>query len=192
MRSGSLKLSIGALALAAGLAGAAIAQAPSAAPPEGGRHMVQLTPEQKQARLAEMRQKMAQHHAERAKLMHDALGITPNQEGAWKTFQDSMTPPTPPKPPAENLTTPQRLDEQLARVNERAAEAKKRIDATKRLYAALTPTQQKSFDALQKLRGGREGMRGERGHGGRGGHDGMRGGMHGPGGPDGFGGPPPG
>jgi hypothetical protein len=191
MRSGSLKLSIGALALAAGLAGAAIAQAPSAVRPDNDRAMIQMTPEQKQQRLAEMRQKFAEHHAERATLMHDALGIQPNQEGAWKAFQDSMVRPAPPKPRAENLTTPQRLDEQLARVNERAAEAKKHIEATKRLYAALTPTQQKSFDALQKMhRGGRGGMMREhfREHGG----PGMRGGMRGPNGPDGFGGPPPG
>ncbi len=82
-------------------------------------------------------------------------------------------------------------------MNERAAQAKKRIDATKRLYAALTPTQQKSFDALQKLHRGergkmREHFRGRFGPGGEGGGHGWRGGMRGPGGPDGPGGPPPG
>jgi hypothetical protein len=182
----SVKLSLGALALAAGLAATSFAQAPMP-PAEGGRHMMQMTPEQKQQRLTQMREKMHERRAEHAKLMHDALGIQPNQENAWKAYQDALPPPAPPKPPAENLTTPQRLDEQLARVNDRAAQAKKRIEATKRLYAALTPTQQKSFDALQKMHRGDHGGK-MRGHGVRG-HDGhgMRGGMHGH-----DGGPPPG
>ncbi len=108
MRTG-LKLSMGALALAAGLAGAAIAQAPPGAPPmDGGRHMTQLTPEQKQQRLGEMRQKMEARRAEHAKLLHDALGITASQEGAWKTFQDSMVPPAPPAPRQTAKASPRR------------------------------------------------------------------------------------
>lgn len=193
----SVKISLGALALAAGLAATSFAQAPAPqGPPQGqngGRGMMrggpQMTPEQMQQRRDEMRQRMEQRRDERAKLMHDALGIQPNQENAWKAYQDALKPPTPPAPPAAGAappTTLQRLDQELARSNERAAEVKKRVDATKRFYAALTPTQQKSFEALQQMRGDRGGMmRGRMRDGfGQGGP-----GMRGPGDGRGFGGP---
>ena len=74
------------------------------------------------------------------------------------------------------LTTPQRLDEMVTKMAERTAkrqaELLAHVAAIKQFYAALTPTQQKVFDAL----GG--GMNGWMGHG-RGGrmHTGM---MEGP------------
>lgn len=186
----SVNLSLGALALAAGLATTSVAQAPQG-PPDGRPGMMrdggQMTPE----RRAEMRQKMEQRREERARQMHDVLGIQPNQENAWNAFQAALKPPTPPAPPAANaapLTTMQRLDQMLARSNERNAEVRKRVDATKKFYAALTPTQQKSFDALAQMRGERRGMMRERfGHEGGPGMGGP--GMRGRGGP---GGPPPG
>jgi uncharacterized membrane protein YgcG len=159
--------------------------------------MQMMTPEQREARRAEMRNRMQERRGERQKLLHDALGITPNQENAWKAYTDAMAPPALPPPRAQNaapMTIPQRADERAARANEMAAMVKKRTDATKRLYAALTPTQQKSLEALQQMqRGGRDG-RGDRGP--RGGRDGPRGGFGGgPGGfgsgPGGPGGPPP-
>ena len=45
------------------------------------------------------------------------------------------------------LTTPQRLDRMQTRQAERSAMFAKRIDATRSFYAALTPEQQKTFDA---------------------------------------------
>ncbi len=184
----SINVSLGAFALAGGLTAASFAQAPAG--PPGGEprgpgmrigQMQMLTPEQREARRAEMRERMQERRGERQKLMHDALGITPNQENAWKAYTDAMAPPAQPQPRADNaapLTVPQRADQQAARAAEMAANVKKRTDATKRLYAALTPTQQKSFEALRQMqRGGRDG-RGERGM--RGGRDGR-----GPGGPPG-------
>jgi periplasmic protein CpxP/Spy len=145
-----------------------------------------------------MQKQREERQAKRAQLMHDALGITANQEGAWKTFQDAMKPPafTPPtaerRAQIEAMTTTQRLDERLARQTEMYNFAKTRTEATKRFYNTLTATQKKSFDALAQMngRGDGPGMRGGRG-GGMGG--GMRGpgggGGGGPGGP--MGGPPP-
>lgn len=155
---------MGALALATSLASTSLAQAPPGPGPGGPRMMrdgAQLTPEQRQQRRAEMRTRMQERRAERMQLMHDALGVQPNQEAAWKAWQDAMTPPEPPAPPTANtaLTTPQRLDQQLAQANERAANVRKRVEATKRFYAQLTPSQQKSFDALQKMQGRGDGDR---------------------------------
>jgi hypothetical protein len=65
------------------------------------------------------------------------------------------------------------------RMGERQAMFEKHAAAVKTFYAALSPAQQHTFDALAKMRG----------HGGRGGgmghhhmHGGMGGGMHGGGG----------
>jgi Spy/CpxP family protein refolding chaperone len=152
---------------------------------------------------AAMQKLREERQAKRAQLMHDALGITANQESAWKAFQDAMKPPafTPPtadrRAQLEAMTTPQRLDERLARQTEMYNVVKARTEATKRFYNQLTPTQKKSFDALAQMggRGDGPGMRG-----GRGDRGGMGGGMRGPGGPGGggrggpggpMGGPPP-
>jgi hypothetical protein len=74
------------------------------------------------------------------------------------------------------MTTPERLDQQLA-------EMRQRVDATKRFYAQLSPEQKQTFDSTPMLAMGPEG-------GPRGGPGGRRG-RGGPGGPDqGFGAPP--
>ena len=80
------------------------------------------------------------------------LKITAEQETAWNSFTDAIKPPaTPPQHPdhAEwaKLTTPERIDRMQAMHSARAAEMSKRADATKTFYAALTPDQQKVFDA---------------------------------------------
>jgi len=53
------------------------------------------------------------------------------------------------------LTTPQRLDRMQARQAERNAMFTQRADATRSFYAALTPEQQKTFDAESMARFGR-------------------------------------
>jgi hypothetical protein len=69
--------------------------------------------------------------------------------------------------PAAPLTTPQRLDRQRERMTERMAQFERRSAAIKRFYGALSPSQQKAFDALRPA-GGRGGP-GHRAHrGGRG------------------------
>jgi protein CpxP len=100
------------------------------------------------------------------------LKITPTQEGAWTSFTASMQPPAhgarpTPEQRAEfaKLTTPQRIDKmremRAQRQAERNAAMDKRGEATKTFYAALSPDQQKTFDA-EHLRHGRHG--GPEGH----------------------------
>ena len=118
--------------------------------------------------------------------MKTQLNITPAQEGAWTTFTAAMQPPTSmatrtgwrqsPEQRAEmaKLSTPERIDKMRAlrtqRMTEMNATMDKRGEATKTLYAALTPAQQKVFDAEHSaMRGGRDG------HGGGGHHGGMGG-----------------
>jgi hypothetical protein len=68
------------------------------------------------------------------------------------------------------LTTPQRLERMEARRAERSAMFAKRAEATKTFYAALTPEQQKTFDAETVHFGGHRGD-----HDGHRGHEGQRG-----------------
>lgn len=132
----------------AGLAVAAMAQTPPTAPPapdaparhaqEHARHDAhkhRASAEQRQARLKE------------------ALKITAAQEPAWNVYTASLLPPGPRdragRPDREALkamTTPQRIEHLRAMQAARAAEMERRTDAVLRLYAALTPEQQKLFD----------------------------------------------
>jgi hypothetical protein len=52
------------------------------------------------------------------------------------------------------LTTPERLDRQAAHMTKMAETFQKRASATKAFYAALSPSQQKAFDALGPHGGG--------------------------------------
>jgi hypothetical protein len=189
-----------ALALALGVSGALAQQAggPPAGGPmmgrDGGPMMGRDGGGWGKMDPAEMQKRMAEHHAKHMQKLHDLLGITSNQEGAFKTFADSMTPPkmgdwAERRKEIDSMTTPQRLDERLARATERYNAEKSRIDATKRFYAQLTPTQKKSFDAASDMMrdhhdGRGRGMMGGRGGpgmmGGPGGGPGMMGGPDGP------------
>ena len=83
------------------------------------------------------------------------LRITPQQEGAWTTYTAAIRPPqrdagAPRFDRAEfaKLTTPQRIDRMREMRARHQAEADQRGDAVKTFYAALTPAQQQTFDAL--------------------------------------------
>lgn len=126
--------------------------------------------------LAEMtarHEAMRRQHAEDLKTV---LRLRPDQEAALAAFTAAHEPrrferrlPTAPGA----MTTPQRL-EKMARVEaEMDAHHKARRDALAKFYAALSPDQQKAFDALHRLKG----------HGGHGG--GTRVMMHGRGAPQG-------
>lgn len=131
----------------------------------------------------------AKAHAEaRIHALHDLLNIHPDQEAAFQTFIAAMHPTKdeadrkPPEPgEMAHLTTPERLDRISARMAEHQARFQAMITATKTFYAALTPEQQRAFDALPPMMG-----RGPMGHGhgggGWGGHHGGwdRGGPPGP------------
>jgi periplasmic protein CpxP/Spy len=107
----------------------------------------QMSPE-RQERMAK---KMAEKMAERQAKLKTALQITPAQEPAWTAFVGSMAMPKamarPSKTDMEKMTTPQRLDHMQAMKTQRDAHMTQRMQATKTFYNALTPEQQKRFDA---------------------------------------------
>jgi hypothetical protein len=118
---------------------------------------------------AAMRQKMEARRAERLKALHDALNIRPDQESAFVAFAASMQPPTRSGGGPEGIksdraalaamSTPERLDRMSQMMDARMARMKasfqQRETATKALYAALSPDQKRTMDALPGLaRGG--------------------------------------
>lgn len=124
---------------------------------------------------------MAQHHAKRLADLKGQLKLTAAQEPAWTTFTASMQPGERPArldhKDMEKLTTPERIDRMRAMHAQHAAEADRRGEATKTFYAALTPEQQKTFDAKAHRGPRMDGMKGgeghRRGHGDKGEHRGM-------------------
>lgn len=107
------------------------------------------------------------------------LKITAAQEAAWSAYTDAMKPGAgmmnhqrPDPAEMAKLTTPERLDKMQAlraqRMGEMSAAMEKHTQATKALYAQLTPEQQKLFDAaaMPGQRGAQGGQRGPKaGHG---------------------------
>jgi len=117
---------------------------------------------------AKMQEVVAKHQTD----LKAKLKLSPTQEGAWNAFTASMQLPanmgmrmSPENRQARHdemskLSTPERIDRMSALKVQRDAEMAKRQDATKTFYAALTPEQQKVFDANamgRGLRGGRGG-----------------------------------
>jgi len=119
---------------------------------------------------------MMQHHlerqqqraAQRQERLKQILQITPAQEGAWSIWiasrQAGKSFPRGQRAEFARLTTPERIDRIRALRAARMAEADRRGEATKAFYAALTPAQQKAFDALQPERGFKRGGGHYRGH----------------------------
>lgn len=107
-------------------------------------------------------ERMQQHQ----KQLHDALKLTPDQEGAWKKFAESVQ--APPRPergdPADwaKLTAPERAEKMLEFSKQRQERMTEHVAALKTFYGVLTPEQKKTFDEF---------------------HVGPRGGRHGPGRP---------
>ena len=165
-----LLATVGASAMAQSTTGNPAPAAPAAVAgrqdgPQGGRAMMgRHDPAKMQAWIAKRQAEL------KAKLK-----ITPAQEGAWTSFTAAMQPPAgmrarpTPEQRAEfdKLTTPERIDKMRAmrtqRMTDMNAQMDKRGEATKALYAELSPEQRKTFDA--------EAMKMAR-HGGRGHHEG--------------------
>ena len=90
----------------------------------------------------------------------------------WNTFTEAMQPGRRharlDAQDMAQLTTPERIDRMRALRAQRNAEADRRGDATKALYAALTPAQQKTFDEhahrMQRQHGARAGHGEHHGH----------------------------
>jgi hypothetical protein len=126
-----------------------------------------------------MRERMEHMRAEHLRLLHDALAIRPDQEGAWQAFVAAMTPQRGVGEGAgergwdhermeeepRHLTTPERLDRMQAHMAEHMAAFQRHAAAVKALYAALSPAQQRTFDALARLQF-MHGMHGGFHHGG--------------------------
>jgi|688.fasta_scaffold290131_2 protein CpxP len=172
-----------AAALSLGLAGAACAQAAPDAPPPGAKV---------ERRIVMMRMGDGEHSAHMAehmaKHLRDALQLRPDQDGALKVFLEAMKPPMHKPHEAmeshEALTTPQRLDRAMAKMNEHLEVMKQHVAAVKTFYAQLSPSQQKAFDALSPEMMHRHMMQMHE-------HMGMPGGMNGEMGPMGEHAPPP-
>lgn len=183
------------LALAPALfATAAVAQPPGPPP------MPPMPPGPPTAEMKAHHEAMTKQHMEDLKII---LRLRPDQEPALAALMAAHGPRmfTRRLPDPGSQTTPQRLDEMAKIEGEMAAHQKAARDALAKFYAALSPEQQKVFDALHRLKGhgpGRPGGRRIMMHGGPGGpmggghmgggHEGgpnvmiMR--RHGPGGPD--------
>jgi len=166
----SLKLSLVAALVA--LAGISYAKGPMGDGCDGMRGM-QPQQHSRMGKMdpARMQARMDQRNA----ALKTQLKITPQQEALWTAFTESHKPAAAAggsqRPdPAEmaKLSTPERLDrmQQLRaqHMGEMSAAMEKRTAATKALYAALTPEQQKIFDTAampgqHRGQGHRQGMR---------------------------------
>jgi len=106
--------------------------------------------------------------------LKNQLKITADQQAAWRAYTDAMKPGAAMQnhqrpDPAEmaKLSTPERLDKmqtlRAQHMAEMSAAMDKRAQATKALYAVLTPEQQKLFDAAM-MHGQHQAMDGQRGH----------------------------
>lgn len=108
--------------------------------------------------------KMQAMIAKRQADMKAKLRITAAQEGAWTSFTAAMQPdrtgnrltPTQ-RAEFDKLPTPERIDKMRTLHTQHMADMRsamdKRGEATKTFYAALTPEQQKVFDAAHQKHG---------------------------------------
>lgn len=156
-------------------AAATAASAPAAA--EGRQAGLKQPGERRD--FQERKERRQAHRAQRLAALKAELRITPAQEPAWATYTAALQPGErharlerlDSKALAE-LTTPERIDRMRAVRAQRNAEADRRGEATKAFYAALTPEQQKTFDAKahrmhhrgKKHAGGAHGGEGRHGH----------------------------
>lgn len=182
-----------ATSIAAGLFGAsafAVAQNTDGSGPKAEMHADRMAKgdsagNHRADRMAKMENRMAERQAE----LKAALKLAPEQEAAWSAFV-ARTAPEPRmmggkggsmREDWSKLTTPERLENMQARHAERAEHMAKRIEATKSLYASLTPEQQKTFDAQGMHGFQRAGMKAGQHHMGKRDHSHSHGDDHGEG-----------
>ncbi|MES2361417.1 MAG: Spy/CpxP family protein refolding chaperone [Pseudomonadota bacterium] len=137
--------------------------APPAGPPAAGKAAGPAGDRMARHDPAKMQAWMAKRQAE----LKAKLKITPAQEGAWTSYTAAMKPaphaqPTPEqRAEFDKLSTPQRIDKmremRTQRMTEMNAAMDRRGEATKAFYAALSPEQQKTFDAEHKKHGPHKG-----------------------------------
>jgi Spy/CpxP family protein refolding chaperone len=168
MRKSLIRLALAGAAVTALAAGAASAQIPAPPPPPAPPAP---PPPPMDAMMAMGPGMMMMHHgrdldpAKRADHLRDVLQLRPDQDGALKAYVEATSPKIVVRKdndddkPGEKMdrlvdrkppTTLERLDQMS-----KAAEAmQKRVAATRAFYTALSPSQQKAFDALDLERGG--------------------------------------
>lgn len=177
MRQSTRRLALAASAVLAITAagGAAMAQMPPPPPPPPAPPMPPPPPmPPMDAMMMGGDGMVMMHHAmhgdpaAHAQHLRDVLQLRPDQDGALKAYLDA----THPKMMMDQvkhddmdmdggmddgdkpMTTPERLDRQAAHMAKMAEMFQKRASATKAFYAALSPSQQKAFDALGPQGGG--------------------------------------
>lgn len=169
MRKSLIRLALAGAAVTALAAGAASAQIP--APPPPPAPPAPPAPPPMDAMMAMGPGMMMMHHgrgldpAKRAEHLRDVLQLRPDQDGALKAYVEATSPKIVVRKdndddkPGEKMdrlvdrkppTTLERLD-QMSKV---AEAMQKRVAATRAFYTALSPSQQKAFDALDLERGG--------------------------------------
>jgi len=162
------------LLISAVLASSAMLVQAQSAPAGGGMMMhAHGQKENGQGRMdpAKMQERMAARAAE----LKGKLNLTAAQEGAWTDYLAAMQPPAnrmrmgrderqKMHEEMQAMTTPQRLDRMAAMKAERDAHMHQSEQATRNFYDALTPAQQKVFDA-NTLMGAGHGKGGQRRHG---------------------------
>lgn len=107
--------------------------------------------------------KMQERMDQRAKRMHDALKITPAQEGAWQAYIAALKSNMPQRGQFDRaafkeMPAPERMEKRIEMARNHITRMENNLAATKTFYAQLTPEQQKLFDE-------KAGRFGHRGHG---------------------------
>ncbi len=95
------------------------------------------------------KEKFTQHLQKRQAQLHDQLKLNADQETAWKSFTDKVTPTPGERPNPEEfaaLKAPERMERMASMMKQREARMTERVAAVKEFYAVLTPAQQKVFD----------------------------------------------
>ena len=98
-----------------------------------------------------MNERMSKVHQRQLDVLKKELHLKPDQEPAWTTYDKAMNAPlegwgAAPKKDLYKLTTPERLDAMNQHMQQMQTFHQQRANATKALYGALTPEQQKIFD----------------------------------------------
>lgn len=165
MRKSLVRLALAGAAVTALAAGAASAQiptppappAPLAPPPPPMDAMMAMGPGMM------MRHDRAPNPEAQAQHLRDVLQLRPDQDGALKAYIEATSPKIMVrKDEADGKDGPDRAIERqppstlerLDRMSKMAEAMQKRVAATRAFYTALSPSQQKAFDALDLERGG--------------------------------------
>ena len=163
----SIRTTLIATALMAGLTGLALAQN-TTAPADNARA----------GRMEKMREHKSEHkgecHTQHLAELKTKLNLQAAQEPAWNSFTQSMQHPArmarPERASLEKMTMPERLDMMQAMKAQRDAHMQQRTEATKAFYVTLSADQKQVFDQETSRMMKGAGMHAMKHHGGHGHH----------------------